>query len=157
MKDDLFCRHRTVDFRSKTVLVNYETFQIFETLWLCSGFVRKLTIPRDNVSVDCLTDFGPQSSTSIKKNEPNAGIRFIQEGRADHSEQFRDFIEEYGQIIHDIGLPTRYWKSLHEKLENEVFDAGNVFMLTQNDDDQQVRIYLNFGAKIIDPVKWYKL
>ena len=35
--------------------------------------------------------------------------RFILEGRADQSDEFRHFIIEYGQILHDMDLPTKYW------------------------------------------------
>ena len=35
--------------------------------------------------------------------------RFILEGRADQSDEFRHFIIEYGQILHDMELPTKYW------------------------------------------------
>ena len=43
------------------------------------------------------------------ENESNQGLRFILEGRADHSDQFRHFILEYGQILHNLDLPQRYW------------------------------------------------
>ncbi|KAJ8041133.1 Tubulin--tyrosine ligase-like protein 12 [Holothuria leucospilota] len=48
---------------------------------------------------------------------------------------FRGFVELHEGQLRSSGVPDVYWESLQEKLENEIFDAGNVFMLTYVDED----------------------
>ncbi|XP_033101955.1 tubulin--tyrosine ligase-like protein 12 [Anneissia japonica] len=62
----------------------------------------------------------------------------IYEGFEDGSEAFRSFVEcHYAQLMSNE-ISSYLWRKLHHKLENEVYDAGDVFMLTHvNDDDTE--------------------
>ncbi|XP_051886251.1 tubulin--tyrosine ligase-like protein 12 [Pristis pectinata] len=51
-------------------------------------------------------------------------------------EDFQLFIDFHGGALRASGVPPLYWKSLHLKLAQEVFDAGEVFGIMQVEDDE---------------------
>ncbi|MBN3295298.1 TTL12 protein, partial [Amia calva] len=46
-------------------------------------------------------------------------------------EEFKHFIDLHGPALKSSRIPPIYWKSLHYKLANEIFDAGHVFGIMQ--------------------------
>ncbi|XP_056133604.1 tubulin--tyrosine ligase-like protein 12 [Lampris incognitus] len=57
----------------------------------------------------------------------------------DGDEEFGAFLSVHAGALQSSGIPQLYWGSLHHKLVNEVYDAGEVFgiMQIQNDDDDE--------------------
>lgn len=47
---------------------------------------------------------------------------------------YSDFVELYGPLLSAYKIPSHLFKSLHQKLTSEEFDAGNYFSLTPDDE-----------------------
>uniref|UniRef100_A0A3P8UD38 Tubulin tyrosine ligase-like family, member 12 n=1 Tax=Amphiprion percula TaxID=161767 RepID=A0A3P8UD38_AMPPE len=54
-------------------------------------------------------------------------------------EEFRAFVEVHAGALQSSGIPQTYWRSLHHKITNEIYDAGEVFgiMQFQQEDDEE--------------------
>ncbi|KAI4802867.1 hypothetical protein CesoFtcFv8_026105 [Champsocephalus esox] len=46
-------------------------------------------------------------------------------------EDFRDFVALHAGALQSSGIPLIYWRSLHDKITNEIYDAGEVFGIMQ--------------------------
>ncbi|XP_061923037.1 tubulin--tyrosine ligase-like protein 12 isoform X2 [Entelurus aequoreus] len=56
----------------------------------------------------------------------------------DEDEEFNTFVALYAKALNSCGIPEMYWRSLHQKITNQIFDAGEVFGIMQiqeNEDD----------------------
>ncbi|XP_053112679.1 tubulin--tyrosine ligase-like protein 12 [Hemicordylus capensis] len=49
----------------------------------------------------------------------------------DCSDDFKAFVALHGPALSTSGIPPQYWQSLWQKLDNEVFDAGEYFGIMQ--------------------------
>lgn len=56
----------------------------------------------------------------------------------DEDEEFRAFEALHAGALRSSGIPQMYWRSLHHKITNEIYDAGEVFgiMQFQEEDDE---------------------
>ncbi|KAF3859467.1 hypothetical protein F7725_021866 [Dissostichus mawsoni] len=52
-------------------------------------------------------------------------------------EDFRDFVALHAGALQSSGIPLIYWRSLHDKITNEIYDAGEVFGIMQFQQDQE--------------------
>uniref|UniRef100_A0A8C9XGC4 Tubulin tyrosine ligase-like family, member 12 n=1 Tax=Sander lucioperca TaxID=283035 RepID=A0A8C9XGC4_SANLU len=55
-------------------------------------------------------------------------------------EEFTGFVALHGGALQSSGIPPIYWRSLHHKITNEIYDAGEVFgimQIKQEDDDEE--------------------
>ncbi|XP_010792488.1 tubulin--tyrosine ligase-like protein 12 [Notothenia coriiceps] len=55
----------------------------------------------------------------------------IMNGNEDEDEDFRDFVALHAGALQSSGIPLIYWRSLHDKITNEIYDAGEVFGIMQ--------------------------
>ncbi|XP_031144051.1 tubulin--tyrosine ligase-like protein 12 [Sander lucioperca] len=58
----------------------------------------------------------------------------------DGDEEFTGFVALHGGALQSSGIPPIYWRSLHHKITNEIYDAGEVFgimQIKQEDDDEE--------------------
>ncbi|XP_035003717.1 tubulin--tyrosine ligase-like protein 12 [Hippoglossus stenolepis] len=57
----------------------------------------------------------------------------------DVDEHFSSFLALHTGALRASGIPHIYWKSLHQKITNEIYDAGEVFgiMQIQQEDDEE--------------------
>ncbi|XP_061124360.1 tubulin--tyrosine ligase-like protein 12 [Syngnathus typhle] len=55
--------------------------------------------------------------------------------KRDEDEAFKAFVILYHNALQGSGIPKIYWKSLHLKLTNEIYDAGEVFGIIQIEDN----------------------
>ncbi|XP_061523607.1 tubulin--tyrosine ligase-like protein 12 [Phycodurus eques] len=51
--------------------------------------------------------------------------------KRDEDEEFKIFVLLYYNALQGSGIPETYWRSLHHKITNEAFDAGDVFGIIQ--------------------------
>ncbi|XP_051912413.1 tubulin--tyrosine ligase-like protein 12 [Hippocampus zosterae] len=49
----------------------------------------------------------------------------------DEEEEFKKFVILYRNALQGSVIPETYWRSLHHKLTNEIYDAGEVFTIIQ--------------------------
>ncbi|XP_032361195.1 tubulin--tyrosine ligase-like protein 12 isoform X3 [Etheostoma spectabile] len=49
----------------------------------------------------------------------------------DGDEEFKGFVVLHGGALQSSGIPPIYWRSLHHKITNEIYDAGEVFGIMQ--------------------------
>ncbi|XP_070848074.1 tubulin--tyrosine ligase-like protein 12 [Chaetodon trifascialis] len=63
--------------------------------------------------------------------------RLIMNGEED--EEFKVFVALHAGALQSSGIPQIYWRSLHQKITNEIYDAGEVFgiMQLQPEDDEE--------------------
>ncbi|KAL7370766.1 hypothetical protein ABVT39_010491 [Epinephelus coioides] len=57
-------------------------------------------------------------------------------------EEFRLFVALHAAALQSSGIPPIYWKSLHHKITNEIYDAGEVFgimQFQQGQDDEEAQ------------------
>uniref|UniRef100_A0A4W6ESQ3 Tubulin tyrosine ligase-like family, member 12 n=1 Tax=Lates calcarifer TaxID=8187 RepID=A0A4W6ESQ3_LATCA len=50
----------------------------------------------------------------------------------DEDEEFRVFVTLHAGALRSSGIPEIYWRSLHHKITNEIYDAGEVFGIMQS-------------------------
>ncbi|XP_070709918.1 tubulin--tyrosine ligase-like protein 12 [Pempheris klunzingeri] len=57
----------------------------------------------------------------------------------EEDEEFRAFVALHSGALQSSGIPQTYWRSLHHKITNEIYDAGEVFgiMQIQQEDDEE--------------------
>ncbi|XP_044041816.1 tubulin--tyrosine ligase-like protein 12 isoform X1 [Siniperca chuatsi] len=57
----------------------------------------------------------------------------------DEDDEFRAFVALHAGALQSSGIPQIYWRSLHHKITNEIYDAGEVFgiMQFQQGDDEE--------------------
>uniref|UniRef100_A0AAQ4RE03 Tubulin tyrosine ligase-like family, member 12 n=1 Tax=Gasterosteus aculeatus aculeatus TaxID=481459 RepID=A0AAQ4RE03_GASAC len=58
----------------------------------------------------------------------------------DEDEEFQAFVALHAGALQSSQIPTIYWRSLHHKITNEIYDAGEVFGIMrfqQEEDDEQ--------------------
>ncbi|XP_054656155.1 tubulin--tyrosine ligase-like protein 12 isoform X2 [Dunckerocampus dactyliophorus] len=64
----------------------------------------------------------------------NAGVLL----NGGENEEFKTFVTLYYKALNGCGIPQMYWRSLHHKITNQIYDAGKVFGIMQlqvNEDD----------------------
>ncbi|XP_055016001.1 tubulin--tyrosine ligase-like protein 12 [Boleophthalmus pectinirostris] len=71
-------------------------------------------------------------------------------GDREQLEGYAEFEALHAAALQAAGLPRIYWKSLHRKIRDEVFDAGEVFGIVQihsdSDSDSAPGI---IGSKVV--------
>ncbi|KAM8884390.1 tubulin--tyrosine ligase-like protein 12 [Synchiropus picturatus] len=55
----------------------------------------------------------------------------------EENEEFLTFLALHSAPLQSIGLPQIYWRSLHHKLSNEIYDGGEFFGIMQVQDDEE--------------------
>lgn len=77
--------------------------------------------------------------------------------------EFSDFVVLHAPALRAAGIPSLYWESLHHKLANEIFDAGEMFgiMLVEEmeDEDEEIEDIMEEEKKKPNPgnVPCYKV
>ncbi|KAK7878906.1 hypothetical protein WMY93_030840 [Mugilogobius chulae] len=63
---------------------------------------------------------------------------------------YPEFEELHAAALRATGLPQIYWKSLHHKISNEIFDAGEVFGILQIQEDSEDEMESDIiGSKVV--------
>lgn len=78
---------------------------------------------------------------------------------------YEAFLENHRNQLEASGIPEYFWRTLFQKIIQQVFDAGNIFSLLQidyedqerakNDPVWQLQIKVNEGVKHTDPQHIY--
>ncbi|XP_059181635.1 tubulin--tyrosine ligase-like protein 12 isoform X1 [Centropristis striata] len=57
----------------------------------------------------------------------------------EQDEEYQVFVALHAAALQSSGIPSVYWRSLHHKITNEIYDAGEVFgiMQFQQEDDEE--------------------
>uniref|UniRef100_A0A3Q1JTD7 Tubulin--tyrosine ligase-like protein 12 SET-like domain-containing protein n=1 Tax=Anabas testudineus TaxID=64144 RepID=A0A3Q1JTD7_ANATE len=68
----------------------------------------------------------------------------------DGDDEFRSFVDLHAEALRSSGVPQIYWRSLHHKITNEIYDAGEVFgiMQIQREEDEEEKKKGNPGVVI---------
>ncbi|XP_041636464.1 tubulin--tyrosine ligase-like protein 12 [Cheilinus undulatus] len=57
--------------------------------------------------------------------------------QGDEDEEFAAFVALHAGALQSSGIPQIYWKSLHHKITNEIYDAGEVFGIMQIQQEEE--------------------
>ncbi|XP_066525555.1 tubulin--tyrosine ligase-like protein 12 [Hoplias malabaricus] len=73
-------------------------------------------------------------------------------GNGAEDEEYRAFLTVHSAALRSAGVPPLYWRSLHYKLSNEVFDAGEVFGIMRVEHEEDVEEETIPGAEVSSKV-----